>query len=66
MPNVGDIVTLRSTNEKGVVLCKKQANSNFLNLSTSDYTKISINVYYVLSSSAKVHGPMFQTEFHLI
>lgn len=66
MPNIGDIVMLRSTNEKGIVLCKKQANSNFLNIANSDYKKISINVYYILSSSAKVHGPMFQTEFHLM
>ena len=66
MPNIGDIVTLRSTNEKGIVMFKKQANSNFLNMPSDDYAKVSINVYYILSSSGKVHGPMFQTEFHLM
>jgi hypothetical protein len=66
IPKIGDIVTIRSTSESGIVLFKKSANSNFLNLKTDDYDKTMINVYYVLSTSARVHGPMFQSEFYLM
>jgi hypothetical protein len=68
-PKVGDIIYLKSTFEKGLILAKNYAN-NTMNYSSYenfvDGFSQQFTVYYILTSSAKIRGPVFANEFQLI
>lgn len=63
MPKIGDVVLIRNSLETGIIISQAFSNSSVFAINQSSYNS-GMNVYYVLTTKAKIKGPYFTNDLN--